>query len=194
VITAKTATLFVTAFALLAVGVTRARDTDEDIVPMGALAHATYELERATQGRVLEIRLMDEKGEPKFEAAVAREDVVAYMRIASVTDEVTEIAVSEQPPWLTSYKMQKYMKLIERAKVPLVEAIQKVEAADKAPAVGGGVAKPLGTAAFAYYIQTMKGSKQKLNAVDAATGALIANPEAVYEHWTPVKLLRRVAP
>ena len=193
-ITAKTATLFVTAVALLAVGVTRARDNDEDIVPTGALAHATQELERATQGRVLEIRLMDEKGEPKFEAAVAQEDAVAYMRIASVTDEVTEIAVSELPSWLTSYKMQKYMTLIARAKVPLDEAIQKVEAAEKAPAVGGGVAKPLGAAAFAYYVETMKGGKRKLNAVDGATGALIANPEAVYEHWTPVKILRRMAP
>lgn len=193
-ITTKTATLFVTAVALLVVGVTRAESTDEEIVPIGALAHATQELELATQGQVLEIRLMDEKGEPKFEAAVAREDAVAYMRIASVTDEVTEIAVSELPVWLTNYKMQKYMKLIARAQVPLAEAIQKVEAADKAPAVGGGVAKPIGTAAFAYYVQTMKGSKRKLNAVDGATGALIANPEAVYDHWTPVKLLRRMAP
>jgi hypothetical protein len=193
-ITAKTATLFVTAVALLAVGVARAKDKDQDIVPTGALADATQELERATQGRVLEIRLMDEKGEPKFEAAIARDDTVAYMRIASATDEVTEIAVSELPPWLTSYKMQNYMKLIERAKVPLAEAIQKVEAADKAPAIGGGVAKPLGTAAFAYYVETMKAGKRKLNAVDGATGALIANPEAVYEHWTPVKLLRRTAP
>lgn len=193
-ITAKTAALFVTAVALVAVGVTRANDKDADILPLGALAHATQELERATQGRVLEIRLMDEKGEPKFEAAVAREDVVVYMRIASVTDEVTEIAVSELPPWLTNYKMQNYMKLIARAKTPLAAAIQKVEAVDKAPAVGGGVAKPLGTAAFAYYVETMKAGKRKLNAVDAATGALIANPEAVYEHWTAVKLLRRMAP
>jgi hypothetical protein len=193
-ISAKIATLFVTAVSLLAVGATRAKDMVEDIVPMGALAHATQELERATQGRVLEIRLMDERGEPKFEAAVAREDAVVYMRIASVADEATEIAVSELPPWLTSYKMQNYMKLIARAKVPLAEAIRRVEAADKAPAVGGGVAKPLGAAAFAYYVETMKGAKRKLNAVDGATGALIANPEAVYEHWTPVKLLRRMAP
>lgn len=194
-IAAKTVAHFMTALVVLAASTARAEDL-QDVLPVGALAHATEELERATSGQVLEIRLVDEKGNPAFEAAIARDDAVVYMRVVPVTDIITEISVSELPPWLLNYKMQAYMRSIERAKVPLVDAIVQVEKRARAPAIGAGIAKPLGgsNAVLAYYIETVKGRKRELLAVDAKTGAMIANPEAVYERWTPVKLLRRLAP
>jgi uncharacterized membrane protein YkoI len=198
-IAAKTATLFMvtTAVVLLATGVARAADDEQALeLPIGTLAHATEEIERATEGHVLEIRLVDEKGDPAFEAAVAQDDTVLYLRIASVTEVVTEIAVKELPPWLMNYRMQAYMRSISRAKVPLVEAIRKAEENAQAPAIGAGIAKPLSgdSAVLAYYVETIKGKARRLLAVDAERGAMIANPEAVYDHWTPVKLLRRLAP
>jgi hypothetical protein len=165
------------------------------IVPVGALAHATAELERESGGKVLEIRLVDEEGDPSFEAALTVDDTIHYMRIASVTDSITEITVRELPAWLANYRLEAFMKSVDRARVPLAEAVDQVEQKAMAPALAAGVAKPLsgGNAVLAYYVETMLGRKQEIHAVDAMNGRMIANPEAVYEPRTPIKLLRRLA-
>jgi len=49
-------------------------------------------------------------------------------------------------------------------------------------------------AVLAYFVETIKGSKRHQLAVDATTGAMIANPESLYEPHTPVQLARRLAP
>ena len=166
------------------------------LLPMGALAHATMAVEENVDGKVLEIRLADEKGEPVFEAALKKDDKVIYLRIASPADDVTQIKVSELPPWLVNYTLEAYLRSIERAKVPLTKAILDAEQRANAPAIGAGIMKPLsGTnAVLAYYIEVMKGKKRGLLAVDAETGLPIANPDTLYEPHTPVKLARRLAP
>jgi len=194
--TPRTVTLSLLVAMLLAMIVLRA-DAKEAalVVQMGALAHATEMVEQETGGKVLEIRLADEKGDAVFEAAVAHEDAVLYMRITSLSDTVTQIAIKELPLWLTNYKMEAYMNSISRAKVSLGQAIQTAEMEARAPAIGAGLARPLSgsNAVLAYYIETLKGGKRERQAVDAKTGAWIVNPEAAYESWTPVKLLRRLA-
>ncbi len=172
-----------------------ARDA-EPVVEMGALAHATMALEDSSGGKVLEIRLADEKGEPVFEAALSKDGGVVYLRVAAVSDDVTQIKVTDLPPWLLNYHMEAYMESIDKAKVPLAQAILAAEKRAAAPAIGAGIAKPLsGTnAVLAYYVETIKGSKRDVLAVDAKTGAFIANPDALYEPFTPVKLARRLAP
>jgi uncharacterized membrane protein YkoI len=173
-----------------------ARNSAQPVVPRGALAHATMTIETAASGKVLEIRLMDETGDPKFEAAVAKGDGIVYVRIASVSDEVTEIKVSDLPAWLLNYHLEAYMRSIAQAQVPLVEAIRRAEERANAPAIGAGLAKPLsGTnAVLAYYVETISGTKRQQFAVDAKNGSFIANPEELYEPHTPVKLARRLAP
>jgi hypothetical protein len=61
-----------------------------------------------------------------------------------------------------------------------------------APAIGAGLAKPLsGTnAVLAYWVETIKDRDRERLAVDARSGAFIANPEALYVPYTPVKLAR----
>ena len=171
-----------------------ARDV-EPVVEMGALAHAAGALEDSTGGKVLEIRLADETGVAAFEAAVSKGDAVVYLRIAAVSDDVTEIKVSELPPWLLNYKLEAYMRSIEKAQVPLGDAIMKAEVHAAAPAIGAGLAKPLSgtTAVLAYFVETINGGKRELLAVDARSGVFIANPDALYEPYTPVKLARRLA-
>jgi len=165
------------------------------IVPVGALAHATTELERESGGRVLEIRLVDDAGDPAFEAALKVDDAIHYMRIASVTDTITEITVRELPAWLSNYRLEAFMNSIDKARVPLAEAVDQAEQKAMAPAIAAGIAKPLsgGNAVLAYYVETMAGKKQEIHAIDAMNGRMIANPEAVYEPRTPIKLLRRLA-
>ena len=165
-------------------------------VPPRALAHATMALEQQTGGKVLEIRLADEKGAPNFEAAVKQKDAIVYMRIASPSDDITEISISELPQWMTDYKLEAYMRSIDKAKVPLADAIVHAEEQAAAPAIGAGLARPLdGTnAVLAYYVELNKGEKRLLSAVDAQTGVSIENPESLYQPHTPVKLARRFAP
>lgn len=170
-----------------------ARDAEPLVMPR-ALAHAAMEMEESTGGKVLEIRLADEKGTPVFEAAIKKDDGIVYMRIESVSDDVTEIEVADLPAWLLNYHLEAYMRSIDKAKVPLTDAIVKAEEYASAPAIGAGLAKPLsGTnAVLAYYVETIKGNRRQLTAVDAQTGAFVANPDSLYEPRTPVKLARRL--
>jgi uncharacterized membrane protein YkoI len=149
-------------------------------------------LERATGGKVLEIRLVDEKGEERFESVVAKDDQLIYMGVNLVTDNVTEISVKQLPEWMLNWRLTAYMKSIEKAKVPLAEAVARAEEATGAPAIGAGLAKPLsGTnSVLAYNVEVLKNGKRGRVAIDASNGARIANPEALYEPWTPVRLLR----
>jgi uncharacterized membrane protein YkoI len=167
----------------------------EPVVMPGALAHAAMVMEQGTSGKVLEIRLADQKGAPVFEAAVKKDDGIVYMRIESVSGNVTQIEVAALPAWLLNYHLEAYMRSIDKAKVPLTDAIMTAEEHAAASAVGAGLAKPLsGTnAVLAYYVETIKGDRRQLTAVDAQTGAFIANPETLYEPHTPVKLARRLA-
>jgi hypothetical protein len=118
------------------------------------------------------------------------------MRIESPSDNVTEIKVRDLPPWLLNYHLEAYMRSIAKAEVPLDAAIVKAEARDHAPAIDAGIAKPLGgsNAVLAYFVETLKGTRRKELAVDATSGAFIANPESLYEPHTPVELARRLAP
>ena len=165
------------------------------VIERGALAHAVTALEDSFGGKVLDIRLADEKGAAAFEAALAKDDGVLYLRIAAISDDVTQIKLSELPPWLLNYRIEAYTRSIEKAKVPLAEAILKAETRASAPAIGAGLAKPLsGTnAVLAYYVEVIKGSKRDILALDAKDDAFIANPESLYEPFTPVKLARRLA-
>ena len=172
-----------------------ARD-EQPIVPMGALAHAAAALEQSTGAKVLEVRLANAPGAPAFEAAIARKDGVLYMRIEAPGDNVTQIKARDLPPWLLNYHMEAYMRSISKAQVPLDAAIKKAEERDNAPAIDAGIAKPLsGTnAVLAYFVETMKGATRHDSAIDATTGAFIANPDELHEARKPVDLAKRLAP
>ena len=168
---------------------------ENPVVPMGALAHAASALEGATAGKVLEIRLANTTGAPAFEAAILKDADVLYMRIQAPDEHVTQIDVSELPPWLVDFRLENYGRTASKAKVPLDEAIVSAEARALAPAVDAGIAKPIGgtNAVAAYFVQTAKGGRQQLLAVDAQTGAFIANPDELYAVHKPIDLARRLA-
>ncbi len=114
-----------------------------------------------------------------------------YMRVASPSDAVTEIRVSDLPRWLLDYHLEAYARSAAEAKVPLGEAIIKAEKRDLAPAIDAGIAKPLtgDNAVLAYFVETLKGTRHQEYAVDATT----EDPESLYEPHTPVELARRLA-
>ena len=175
----------------LAAGVGPARTGAAD-VSATSLTKAVGALEASTGGKVLEIRFVDEAGHERFESVVAKPDAIIYMAVNPVTEDATEIAIKKLPVWMLNWKLTEYVRSIEKANVPLTKAIADAEALARAPAIGAGLAKPLsGTnQVLAYNIELLADGKRKRIAIDASTGAKIANPEALYEPWTPVKLLR----
>ena len=182
--------LMVVAIALAA-GIGPALTDAADMIA-ASLSKAVDSLEAATGGKVLEIRFVDEKGHERFESVVAKPDQVIYMAVDPVTENVTKIAIKELPAWMLNWKLTEYVSSIEKATVPLAKAITKAEAMGGAPAIGAGLAKPLSGAnqVLAYNIELLKGGKRQLIAINATSGAKIANPEALYESWTPVRLAR----
>ena len=141
-----------------------------------------------------EVRLSDRTGDPSFDAVIAKDDDLLYMHIAALSDTVTSIEMAQLPEWMVGRELTAYMKSIRQAKVPLAEAITLAERMANKPAIGAGLAAPLsGTnAVLAYNVEVMKGGQRHRIAIDAVTGAPIANPDELYAAWTPVKLVRRL--
>ena len=166
--------------------------TDAAGITESSLAKAVSAVEASTGGKVLEIRFVDEVGHERFESVVAKPNAIIYMTVNPVNEDVTEIAVKELPAWMLNWKLTAYVKSIEKASVPLTKAIADAEAVARAPAIGAGLAKPLTgmNQVLAYYVELLADGKRKRVAIDATNGAKIANPEELYEPWTPVKLVR----
>jgi uncharacterized membrane protein YkoI len=176
---------------ILAAGVGPALTSEADVTA-ASLSKAVDALEAATGGKVLEIRFVDEKGHERFESVVAKPDQVIYMAVDPVNEDVTKIAVKELPAWMLNWKLTEYVRSIGKANVSLSKAVAEAESLAGAPAIGAGLAKPLTGAnqVLAYNVELMRHGKRERVAIDAVSGAKIANPEALYEPWTPVKLLR----
>ena len=181
------------ALVVLTIGAALAQQREPG-VSENSLRHAVQVLERKTGGKVLEVRLSDRTGDPSFDAVIAKDDDLLYMHIAALSDTVTSIEMAQLPEWMVGRELTAYMKSIRQAKVPLTEAITLAERMANKPAIGAGLAAPLsGTnAVLAYNVEVMKGGERHRIAIDAVTGAPIANPDELYAAWTPVKLVRRL--
>ena len=164
-------------------------------VTRSALAEAVQALEDETGGKVLEIRFArdEDDEEASFEAVIAADDELVYMRAYSATGLLEAIETAELPPWMAGRKLTAYMKSIAKAEIPLTAAILRAEEDEDAPAIAAGLASPLNatTAVLAYNIELIRGDRPVRVAIDAQTGRRIANPEALYETWTPTELVRR---
>jgi hypothetical protein len=160
----------------------------------GALGNAVRALEAQTQGKVLEIRFVDERGKERFESVVVNDQDLLYMNISSPAQDITQIEVKNLPAWVTDkhWTLNQYVESIAKARIPLDSAIDRAEKMTRAAAIGAGLAKPLNpsNAVLAYYIELQRKGKRERIAIDATDGSKIANPEALYEPWTPVKLMR----
>ena len=181
------------ALVVLTVGAAMSQEREPGVSDE-SLSHAVQVLEGKTGGKVLEVRLSDEPGDPSFDAVIAKGNDVLYMHIAAISDAVTSIEIKQLPEWMLGREMKAYVKGIRQAHLPLAQAIALAERSANKPAIGAGLAAPLsGTnAVLAYNVEVMKAGKRDRIAIDAITGAQIANPDEIYVAWTPVKLVRRI--
>ncbi|MDB5364916.1 MAG: hypothetical protein JWM77_843 [Rhodospirillales bacterium] len=157
-----------------------------------SLSDAVAKVEEATGGRVLEIRWLHAPGHG-FETVIAKPDGVEYIRVNPLTDKLVVLRAEEIPEWMLPWKLRQDVRSLAQAKVPLTAAIQTAENATRAIAVDAGLAKPLtgGNSVLAYQIEVLRGGKPDRVAVDAVTGEMIANPDAVLDPWTPEKVLEK---
>ena len=88
-----------------------------------SLRHAVQVLERKTGGKVLEVRLSDQTGDPSFDAVIAKGDDLLYMHIAALSDSVTSMEVAQLPEWMVGRELTAYMKSVRQAQLPLAQAI-----------------------------------------------------------------------
>ena len=164
-------------------------------VTRSALAETVQALEDETGGKVLEIRFArDADEDASFEVVLAAaDDELVYMRAYPVTDILEVLEIAELPPWMAGWTLTAYRSSIAKAEVPLTAAILQAEEAEDAPAIAAGLASPLSatTAVLAYNIELIRGDRPVRVAIDARTGRRIANPEALYESWTPTEIVRR---
>jgi len=157
-----------------------------------SLEHALHVIERSTGGRVLEIRLLHRHG-PGFEAVVAKNHELINVRVHDVSDEVTRIAVTETPRWMLDWRLKADMASVREEKLSPAQAISRAEKDTGAPAVDVSIAKPLSghDGVLAYDVEVVKDGMPERVAIDARTGQLIADPQAVLGPWTPERLAQQ---
>lgn len=161
-----------------------------DGLARASLSDAVARIEGATAGRVLEIRWLHGPGHG-FEAVLAKQDGVEYIRLNPLRDTLVTLRAEEIPQWMLPWKVRQDLRNIAYATVPLATAIHTAEDATRSIAVDAGLAKPLSgeNSVLAYQIEVLRGGKPDRVAVDAVTGERIDDPDEVLDTWTPEKTL-----
>lgn len=154
------------------------------------LTDAITKIERASGGKVLEIRFSNRNGVVGYDAVVAKGAVISSMTIAAAPAALAAVvAEADLPAWQASWKLRADARSVEKAKLSLPQAVAIAEKVAGAPAVAARLAKPLtgDNTVLAYNVEVLKGGKPERLAIDATTGAPIENPDALYDPWTPSK-------
>jgi len=158
-------------------------------VKPGALAHALHVIEASTGGKVLEIRLLREN-EVGFAAVVAMGPELVHVRVSALNDNVTRVSVSDTPQWMLDARLKAEMHDIAETRIGPEEAIRSAEQSAQGAAVDAAIARPITprNQLLAYNVEVLRDGRAERVAVDARTGELISNPDAVLEPWTPDRL------
>lgn len=156
-----------------------------------SLVTAIEAFEKFSGGKLLEIRFRNKNGVVGYDAVVTKGDVISNLSLSVPDENVVAIAEVDVPQWMADWKLRRYKESVEKAKIPLSEAVLKAEQIGGGPAVDAGLAKPLSgdNAVLAYNVELIKDGKPKRVAIDAVTGLPIANPESLLDPWTPEKAL-----
>jgi uncharacterized membrane protein YkoI len=158
-------------------------------VKPGTLAHALHVIEASTGGKVLEIRLLREN-EAGFAAVVVMGPELVHVRVSALNDNVTRISVSDTPQWMLDARLKAEMHDMAEMRIGPEEAIRKAEQSAQGAAVDAAIARPITprNQVLAYNVEVLRDGRAERVAVDARTGELISNPDAVLEPWTPRRL------
>ena len=148
-----------------------------------SLANAVATLEKSSGGRVLEIRYNGPGTEGTYSAVIAAKGKLTHERLDVRTNKVEDIT-SSKPDWMLSWEKRADISSIEKATVPLPQAIMKAEKNLDGPAVAAGLAKALSptNSVLAYNIAVLRDGRPQRVAVDANTDEVIAD-SSMFDSW-----------
>jgi uncharacterized membrane protein YkoI len=145
------------------------------------LANAVQTVERASGGKVLEIRFTDRNGEPGYHAAVLKDGSVEFVHLNPQTGKIASIDAANRPGWMLDMRQRDEIRYAEAAKIPLAQAILTAEQSyTNEPAVAAGIAMSSPTSAVhAYNVLLDAQTGTQRVAVDADSDQIIADPQAL---------------
>jgi len=148
-----------------------------------SLPDAISKVERATGGKVIEIRFTNSDGMPGYHAVVAKGGDVSFMHLDAKAGKLVTVQEKTEPDWMLNWRGKAELRYAVAAKVPLTDAIKTAEQADNgAPAVAAGIARSAsspGSDVHAYNILVDRDGNVHRRAVDSATNEVIADPGAL---------------
>jgi hypothetical protein len=148
-----------------------------------SLPDAIMKVERATGGKVVEIRFDDSDGTPGYHVVVDRGNAVEFMHLDAMSGRLLTMQDNVRPAWMLSWHDKAELRAAETARVPLVEAIATAEQADgNDPAIAAGIARSAGNPqsdVHAYNVLIDRNGGIVRRAVDSATNNIIADPGAL---------------
>jgi hypothetical protein len=144
-----------------------------------SLPDAIMKVERATGGKVAEIRFDDSDGAPGYHVVVDRGNSVEFMHLDAMSGRLLTMQDNVRPAWMLSWHDKAELRAVETARVPLAEAIVTAEQADgDAPAIAAGIARSAGdpqSDVHAYNVLIERNGGITRRAVDSATDNIIAD-------------------
>jgi uncharacterized membrane protein YkoI len=145
-----------------------------------SLPHAIAAIETKTGGRVMDIRYEGDSGQPVYDAVVVTPHDVGVARIYGETGTPSGIA-DEFSIASLDWKQRSDVTSFNKATVPLSAAIENVEQLSGGHVVDAGLAKPLtpDNDVLAYNVEYAMNGTLHTVAIDATTGEVIADPDAL---------------
>lgn len=150
-----------------------------------SLANAILAIESKSGGKVLEIRFDDHAGRGVYNAVVSANGALSHARVDARTDEILSFD-GTTPDWMLGWEQRADVRSLDKATVPLNQAVATAEKFGVGSAVNAGLAKPLTAEndVLAYNIEIVRGGRPIRVAVDATTNQVIANPDML-DTWSP---------
>jgi uncharacterized membrane protein YkoI len=150
-----------------------------------SLPDAIAKIEKATGGKVIEIRYSSSSGVPGFHVVLAKGGEIQFMHIEAQTGKLTTTSDNVVPAAMLKWRGKADVHYGETAKVPLADAIRTAEqSADNSPAIAAGIARSASnpdSEGHAYNILVLRDGNVRRRAVDSDTGQVIADPGALAE-------------
>lgn len=147
------------------------------------LVRVLGDFEKATGGRVVDVRFSDMHGHPGYHAVVARQGRVDFFHVSARSHHVVEIDSASGPAWMLGWRGRSDLAAAKHASVPLAAAIRTAEQSQNgAPAVAAGIARSASNPTSDVHAYTVlldvEGAVRSVS-VDSSTGEIIADPGAL---------------
>jgi len=147
------------------------------------LINALQATEKASGGKVIDIRFSYPNGIPTYNAVVVKGSQVQFFKINEPFRNVAELDANSKPVWMLNRNAKADVHYAQQATVPLTKAIQVAEqAGNGAPAMAAGIARSASNPdsdVQAYTVLLNVAGTVRSVSLDISTGQMIADPSTL---------------